>query len=64
MNFPDFDQNNTRIAVFGSTTQKEALDHGLRIDIMAPSPESPSMTMALEKYIAKANKEVREVKEK
>jgi len=24
---------------------------------MAPSPEAPSMTMALEKYIAKANKE-------
>jgi uroporphyrinogen-III synthase len=57
MNFPDFDQKNTRIAVFGSTTQKEALDHGLRVDIMAPSPESPSMTMALEKYIAKVNKE-------
>jgi uroporphyrinogen-III synthase len=57
MNFPDFEQNNTRIAVFGSTTQKEALEHGLRVDIMAPSPEAPSMTMALEKYIAKANKE-------
>ncbi|MES2545547.1 MAG: uroporphyrinogen-III synthase [Bacteroidota bacterium] len=64
MNFPDFEQNNTRIAVFGSTTQKEALDHGLRVDIMAPSPEAPSMTMALEKYIAKANKEVKEPKEK
>ena len=60
MNFPDFDQKNTRIAVFGSTTQKEALDHGLRVDIMAPSPEAPSMTMALEKYIAKANKENKE----
>ena len=59
MNFPGFEQNNTRIAVFGSTTQKEALEHGLRIDIMAPSPEAPSMTMALEKYIAKANKDVK-----
>lgn len=56
-NFPDFQQNNTRIAVFGSTTQKEALDHGLRVDIMAPSPEAPSMTMALEKYITKNNKD-------
>ncbi|WP_188361167.1 uroporphyrinogen-III synthase [Flavobacterium orientale] len=56
-NFPDFQQNNTRIAVFGSTTQKEALEHGLRVDIMAPSPEAPSMTMALEKYIAKTNKD-------
>lgn len=56
-NFPDFQQNNTRIAVFGSTTQKEAIENGLRVDIMAPTPETPSMTMALEKYIAKANKE-------
>ena len=55
-NFPDFKQNETRIAVFGSTTQKEALEHGLRIDIMAPTPGTPSMTMALEKYITEANK--------
>ena len=60
MNFPDFEQNNTRIAVFGSSTQKEAIEHGLRVDIMAPSPEAPSMTMALEKYIAKANKEAKD----
>nr|WP_297306986.1 uroporphyrinogen-III synthase [uncultured Flavobacterium sp.] len=56
MNFPDFEQNETRIAVFGSTTQKEALDNNLRVDIMAPSPEAPSMTMALDKYLAKVNK--------
>ena len=55
-NFPDFEQNNTRIAVFGSTTQKEALEHGLRVDILAPTPETPSMTMALEKYVIEANK--------
>lgn len=55
-NFPDFQQNNTRIAVFGSTTQKEAIEHGLRVDIMAPTPDTPSMTMALEKYIIEANK--------
>jgi uroporphyrinogen-III synthase len=60
MNFPDFEQNETRIAVFGSSTQKEALEHGLRVDIMAPSPEAPSMTMALDKYIAKANKETKD----
>jgi uroporphyrinogen-III synthase len=55
-NFPDFKQNNTRIAVFGTTTQKEAVEHGLRVDIMAPTPETPSMTMALEKYIKEVNK--------
>ena len=56
MNFPDFEQNSTRIAVFGSTTQKEALERGLRVDILAPTPETPSMTMALERYITEANK--------
>ena len=55
-NFPDFVQNETRIAVFGSTTKKEAEENGLRIDIMAPTPEAPSMTMAIEKYLAKVNK--------
>lgn len=59
-NFPDFEQNNTRIAVFGITTQKEAIESGLRVDIMAPTPEAPSMTMALEKYIIKANKEAKD----
>ena len=55
-NFPDFKQNDTRIAAFGSTTKKAVEDHGLRLDIKAPSPESPSMTMAIDKYIKKVNK--------
>ena len=55
-NFPDFKQNDTRIAVFGPSTQKEAVDCGLRVDIMAPSPGTPSMTGALEKYINEVNK--------
>lgn len=55
-NFPDFKQNETRIAVFGNTTIKAVEDKGLRVDISAPTPETPSMTMALDKYIEKANK--------
>jgi uroporphyrinogen-III synthase len=55
-NFPDFIQNETRIAVFGNTTIKAVEDKGLRVDISAPTPETPSMTMALEKYIEKVNK--------
>lgn len=55
-NFPDFQQNNTRIAAFGSTTCKAVEEHGLRCDIPAPTPNTPSMTMALEKYIEKVNK--------
>ena len=55
-NFPDFQQNNTRIAVFGNTTIKAVEKKGLRVDIAAPTPETPSMTMALEKYIEQVNK--------
>ena len=55
-NFPEFKQNDTRIAVFGNTTIKAVESRGLRVDISAPTPETPSMTMALEKYIEKTNK--------
>ena len=55
-NFPEFKQNNTRIAVFGNSTVKAATAAGLKCNITAPSPETPSMTMALEKYIKQANK--------
>ena len=55
-NFPDFQQNDTRIAVFGDTTIKAVEEKGLRVDIAAPTKETPSMTMALEKYIDKVNK--------
>ncbi|MDF4203618.1 uroporphyrinogen-III synthase [Maribacter sp. SA7] len=55
-NFPDFDQKDTRIAVFGNSTVDAATDAGLRIDIKAPTPETPSMTMALQKYIISVNK--------
>ena len=50
-NFPDFEQNNTRIAVYGNTTVKAADNAKLRIDIKAPTEDTPSMTMAIEKYI-------------
>ena len=55
-NFPKFKQNNTRIAVFGNSTVKAATAAGLKCNITAPSPETPSMTMALEKYIKQVNK--------
>ena len=54
-NFPDFKQNNTRIAAFGQSTVQAAEDAGLRIDISAPSPKVPSMSKALDIYIEKVN---------
>jgi len=55
-NFPDFKQNNTRIATFGNSTLKAVKDAGLSVDIKAPAPQAPSMTMALENFIRKENK--------
>lgn len=55
-NFEDFVQNDTKIAVFGATTEQAAIDAGLRVDVMAPSKETPSMTMAIEKYIRNLGK--------
>ncbi|MDX5345736.1 MAG: uroporphyrinogen-III synthase [Hymenobacteraceae bacterium] len=51
VNFPDFKQNNTRIAAFGPTTAAAVRDAGLELDIEAPMPNAPSMTGAIEVYI-------------
>lgn len=50
-NFPDFKQNNTRLAAFGPTTAKAVKDAGLILDIQAPMPNAPSMTGAIKSYI-------------
>ena len=55
-NFPKFKQNNTRIAAFGPTTIQAVVDAGLKVDVPAPIPEAPSMTMAIEQYLKKVNK--------
>lgn len=55
-NFPDFKQNDTRMAVFGNSTSRAVEERGLIINIKAPAPEAPSMTMALERYLQKSNK--------
>ncbi|HQN92524.1 MAG TPA: uroporphyrinogen-III synthase [Prolixibacteraceae bacterium] len=55
-NFPDFQQNDIKIASFGASTAEAVKEAGLRLDIQAPNPEAPSMTMALEQYIKKVNK--------
>lgn len=55
-NFPDFKQNNTRIAAWGATTAAAIEEANLVLNIPAPTSEVPSMTMALENYIVLANK--------
>lgn len=55
-NFPKFKQNETRIAAFGPTTCQAIIDAGLILNVQAPIPGCPSMTMAIEQYLKKVNK--------
>lgn len=55
-NFPKFKQNNIKIASFGETTARAVKDAGLRLDLQAPMPHAPSMTMALDQFIKEHNK--------
>ena len=50
-NFPKFKQRETLIAAFGTTTAKAVQNAGFRLNIQAPTLESPSMTMAIENHI-------------
>ena len=56
-NYPDFQQNDIAIAAFGQATWNAAEEAGLKINIKAPTSDFPSMTMALEDYIIRYNKE-------
>lgn len=53
-NFPTLERQ-SKIAVFGTGTARAALEAGIAVDIMAPTPTLPSMTMALDKFIALHN---------
>lgn len=55
-NFKNFKQDNIKIAAFGDSTIKAVKETGLNLDIEAPTPQAPSMKMALEQYIKKYNK--------
>lgn len=58
-NFPEFQQNDIKIGTFGPATAKAIVDAGLRLDLKAPSPEAPSMIMALDHFIKQQNKNCR-----
>lgn len=50
-NFPKFRQRETKIAAFGTATAKAVENAGLQLNIQAPTPQAPSMAMALEHHI-------------
>lgn len=58
-NFPDFVQGEIKIAAFGPTTATAVEHEGLRLDINAPNPKAPSMTMALDDFLKEHNKNCR-----
>ena len=50
-NFPNFEQGEIQIGTFGPTTAQAVRDAGLRLDLEAPKPGVPSMTMALDNFL-------------
>jgi len=56
-NFPHFEQKDIAIGCFGPATAKAVKDAGLRLDLEAPTVETPSMTAALDKFIGEHNQE-------
>lgn len=55
-NFPNLKQGDLRIGAFGVATCAAVKESKLRLDIAAPTKETPSMVTALENYIREANK--------
>jgi uroporphyrinogen-III synthase len=58
-NFPDFIQGDIKIAAFGPTTACAVEHEGLRLDINAPNPKAPSMTMALDDFLKEYNRNLK-----
>ena len=50
-NFPGYEQGEAKIACFGPATIKAAKAARLRIDIQAPRPQVPSLSMAIGQYL-------------
>lgn len=52
-NYPDYKQNDQKLACFGQATAKCLEAIGAELTVFAPSPEFPSMTAAVEDYLKK-----------
>ena len=55
-NFPNFEQGDTQIACFGTTTAQAVKDANLRLDLAVPTPQCPSMAMALLQFVKENHK--------
>ena len=50
-NFPDIKDHNILIAAFGTSTHAALKEHGIKLNIAAPTQSAPSMAMAIENHI-------------
>ena len=55
VNFPEFEQGEIKFVSFGKSIVKAMNEAGLSIEIQAPTPEAPSVSKALDLYLAKNN---------
>ena len=55
-NFPEFEQNEVAIGGFGDATCQAIVDAGFDLSFRAPTQTAPSMTMAIEEYLAAEHK--------
>jgi len=55
-NLPKYRQNGPVIGAFGSNTMRAVEEAGLKLDIKAPQPQTPSMVAALEQFILSIKK--------
>lgn len=56
INFPNFVQGDKIIAAMGPSTGQAVKDHGLVLNITAPTKTAPSITAAIDEYLQKTNK--------
>ena len=52
VNFPDFEQKEVAIGGFGEATCQAIIDAGFELNFRAPTQTAPSMTMAIEEFLA------------
>ena len=55
-NLPKFKQNGAVIGAFGGNTIRAVEEAGLKLEIKAPQPQTPSMVAALEQFIVASRK--------
>ena len=56
VNWPDYVQDGQFLGAYGQTTAAALKEAGLELSVHAPSPATPSMTMAIDLFLQKNNK--------